>query len=605
MQVLCTRAAWAAEARRDKIPPPVRAAWEALSRSPRPGDTHRPMKTGRLAAIWVALAAYLAWWLRHNPLPDGYQNEYLHIGNAFDLWGALTTWDVWHLRWFMYDTYWPWGLHAPAAPVFALFGPSRAALVSTNLLHLGVLLWGMARLARTFGAPLAPVLLALTPAVFGTLVRYEPNLAVMAWTAAGVACLVDSRGLRDRRWVVGWGLCLGVGLMLDRLSVAFFLGPAVLPLLGGTLGRDRRRVLRNLALALGVALLLTAAYYREFFLRHTDELLGQAPVGEIDAAGELTGAGGWLYYPLTVLDSQAGTVAGLAFGIGLCVGVFELVQRARRGDSWQAHAVLVAVAVVPVAFFTLIAKKQVFYTLPVLIPLTVFAGSRPWLAWPALLGGLWAFAVAGLGLPAAPAGVLGAVPAPFVEPRHTLARPPTFERWPIAPALAALPREPADLAAQRAAPPGADGPHIAVFSQDDRFFEGFLALAVREGVPGSQVRGLVLDPYGTHELFDHAQALLAVVPAGEGWPTQRTIEREMRADHYALDELPPAAERVEGARDQFEETARLPAGDLELVVWTRTRPAPTRPAAGGADRDAARRDRAAPQPPADPAGALR
>ena len=44
---------------------------------------------------------------RSNPLPDGYQNEYLHVGNAYDLFQALIDLDVWHMRWYMYTGYWP------------------------------------------------------------------------------------------------------------------------------------------------------------------------------------------------------------------------------------------------------------------------------------------------------------------------------------------------------------------------------------------------------------------------------------------------------------------------------------------------------------------
>ena len=179
--------------------------------------------------LWLAAAAWMGWWLTSNPLPDGYQNEYLHVGNAFDLWGALATWDVWHLRWYMYRVApWPWGLHAPAAPLFALLGPSHGALVATNLLHLAVLLWATSRLGRVFSAPLAPLLVVLAPGVFGSLVRYEPNLAAIAWSAAALACAVSSRGLRDRGMVIGWGCSLGIGLMMDRLTVGFFALPVVL-----------------------------------------------------------------------------------------------------------------------------------------------------------------------------------------------------------------------------------------------------------------------------------------------------------------------------------------------------------------------------------------
>ena len=53
----------------------------------------------------------------------------------------------------------------------------------------------------------------------------------------------------------------------------------------------------------------TIAYYREFFIRHSSELLSQAPVGEIDSTGHfLTSVNPMpsLYYVLSLFDSQAG-----------------------------------------------------------------------------------------------------------------------------------------------------------------------------------------------------------------------------------------------------------------------------------------------------------
>ena len=46
-----------------------------------------------LGAAVTALVAVLGvetlLWLDANQLPDGYQNEYLHVGNAMDVWGEV------------------------------------------------------------------------------------------------------------------------------------------------------------------------------------------------------------------------------------------------------------------------------------------------------------------------------------------------------------------------------------------------------------------------------------------------------------------------------------------------------------------------------------
>ena len=511
-------------------------------------------------SLFVAAAAFLVWWTNENPLPDGFQNEFLHVGNAYDLWGALLDRDVWHLRWYMYTGYWPWGFYAIPWPFLAVLGPGRLALVAGNLVHLGVLLWGAHRLGRTLQAPLAPVLLVLSPGVFGSLVRYEPNLATIAWTIAGVACLVASQGLRRRAWVVGWGACLGLGLMFDRLTVGFFLVPAIVPLLWGL---DRKRLV-SVAWGVGAGLLLTAAYYREFFLRHTGELLGQAPVGEIDSAGQVTATGGLfppLYYLLGLVDSQAGLGPGFVMLVGFATALIGVGRALRRDGSGALRSdprVPVLAAVVPaLVLFTFIAKKQLFYTLPVLGPLAVLAATHRRLSVVALVFGVASFAGLGLGqpLPGLPAGPF--LPQGWVAPRHTLAQPPSHEVFPFDEATALLTRE--------------KTPHaVLVMSEDQRLFEGYLALAIREGLPDAAVRGVVTDPNGTYELLAEQEAFVWVGAAGGGWPDTRAIERELLSDHYHLDDLPPVARSVVEAAESFVEVGRLAAGDdVELVVYTR------------------------------------
>lgn len=508
-------------------------------------------------ALWALGAAFLVWWAAHNPAADGFQNEYLHHGNALDLYAALTEPDLYTLRWIAYTGYWPWGFLAVPWPMMALMGPTRLALLLGNLVHLAALLWGAARLGRRMGAPLAPALLLLCPGVFGALGRFEPNVATVGWTAAGLACLVESQGLRSRAWALGWGACFGLGLMFDRLTVAFFLAPALLPLLRGL----DRRGWRNLGWGSALCLALSGAYYREFFLRHTAELLGQASAGEIDAAGDVyvtTGAVSWAYYPLALVDSQAGP----ALGALVLVALGGLVARARReGALPRAEGVLLAAALPAVAFFTLIAKKQVYYTLPALAPLMVLAGQRQRLALLGLLGGLFAFGAQGLGwLPRGfPAGDW--LPARWVSPRHTLARPPSFERWPVDEALAAI---------------AEDGPvhSILVFSEVERLYEGHLVLMARERMPGAKIDGLLGNPTGVYERMASEQALILAGPPGLGWPTVARVQPQLVADHYQLSALPPVAAAVEAEGPAFALVGRwMGEGELsepiEISAWRR------------------------------------
>ena len=332
--------------------------------------------------FFALMTSWLIWWTGQNPLPDGYQNEFLHVGNTFDLYEALVELDWWHVRWYAYTSYWPWGFYAVPMVFLIPFGKSIQLLVLSNLLYLAVLMWSMICLGERFKSPLAVYLLLLTPAVFGASTRFEPNFANVSMTALGLLCLVESNFFQNRKWSIAWGLVFGTALMLDRLTVLFYLGPACLYVFTKVKWRERhirRGILYSFILFLGC----TIAYYREFFIRHSNELLSQAPVGEIDSAGTLLTSINpvpSMYYVLSLLDSQA----GWAIGLLMLAGVFYAIKTRKEQE------VLLLSATLPgVLFFTLVAKKQVYYTFPMLVPLALLAGRFQKMSWIGLgCGGL-------------------------------------------------------------------------------------------------------------------------------------------------------------------------------------------------------------------------
>ena len=89
--------------------------------------------------VFLIASVWLGWWLMWNPAADGYQNEYLHVGNAYDLWSALSDGDIWHMHWYMYTGYWPWGFYAVPWPIMLIFGMGKTQLVFGNLIFLGLI----------------------------------------------------------------------------------------------------------------------------------------------------------------------------------------------------------------------------------------------------------------------------------------------------------------------------------------------------------------------------------------------------------------------------------------------------------------------------------
>ena len=547
-------------------------------------------------AVLLLVLGVGAWaWLARNPFPDGYQNEFLHVGNAFDLWDALCDRDAWHLRYYVAHAYWPPLFYAAAWPLLGLLERSRDALVLTNLAWLALALAAVHRLARDrFAGITAMLLFALSPGLFGTLVRFEPNVAQAACLGWGLLALHNSRGFRRPGWSAAAGLALAMGLLTDRLGTAPFLAlPLLLALLpSGRPTAARERVLippgstaqapssprwrppwRGLLLFGLVLLVLAGPWYLQWTQTQLQEVSSQLASGEIDSTGSLTELAGddqprWAYYLLVLLDSQAGPVLGLAMLAGLAAacpsGVVAPLGRLRRPSR---AGLLVACVAAGWMLFSLVQKKQVFYTLPLLVPLSVLAGDlvsrlrplRGALLLLLLAAGLHQYGWRGWGQGAELLPRLGQadpLPLAWVFPRHVLARPPSDLE---------LPRQALHDAI------GEPREQLIIFSEDHDYWEGFLVLALRELYPGRSVHGLTGDPQGSYEWFRVADAFVYVTSSpSTGWPSQTVMEQALESDHYALDELPPVVGMITHSAASWQLTDSLALSrSARAYVWKR------------------------------------
>ena len=512
-----------------------------------------PVVVGVIALLAHGWSTFL--WLHLNPFPDGSQNEYFHVGNAYDLWSALSTADVWHLRYYTAHSYWPPGLAIAAWPIFALFGASHGALVAMNFFWLALAFVGVAGLARTpRRAAVAIALLALCPGVFGPLVRFEPNIAQLATTALAL-WMLDRDGLSSRRGALALGCLLGVGLMTDRLGT--------LPLVLGALGwgvwckRDRPETWRGLAWAALPVLLIAGSWYLQWSQHQLAEVGSQLGMGEIDAAGHRTegttpfSIWTFFYYPLTLLDAQAGVVLGAGMLAALC-------WRARRDLTWTV--------LVGWLLFTLVQKKQVFYTLPLLAPLVVVVSDAiERLPKRLQRGGLALLILIGLhqvggrqwgaGWPVqTPLGVAAPLPDAWVGPRHVLARGPTHVGFPFDAVKSAI---------------GETGA-VVIFSDARPFYEGYVELGLRAEDLSRRVITVRGNPLGVYEDFRQAHAFVVISDSSE-WPSEGALVGALVRDHYALRELPPVTELIAADAIHWNVVLEwsLSTGHV-LTVWSRS-----------------------------------
>ncbi len=490
---------------------------------------------GALTAVfgWITL-----WWLLRNDLPDGYQNEFIHLYTLTEIFFRGRDDSLGEAWPFLWGEYWPPGIHLTAATVMSVFGRSKDIAILSLLTHLAVLLvavaWAGQKLRDAWTGAAAAVLLVSYPAIFGNIRRFEPNIALAAFVAAAAVLLVVRGRLQDRRDAVIFGLLCSAGMLVDRVAFAIYLLPLVATALW-TVWRERadvdpRPALKRWGIVLGIGVLLCTYYYALFFKNHVWEVLTQLE-GEHTGMGETSATFPFLsfrnlfYYPLSFIDCQMGLVLAAATFAGL--GLYA--ARARRLLEPPSRRMLEAWIVFGLGLFTVIVKKQPFYSIPLLAPLALAAAlgwrAIPWRSARAAAAALTLlFAVHQVAFLTADRGVLptpgkwawfaGASPLPpmYLGYEYVQAAQPHYQALHV-PRMVELCRAASDPLR----------PYVALFSEGHGAYEGQLMPTLRLDLDTRLVEGLLMAPEAFDEKADRASCFVYVAAGDHAWPTRETL----------------------------------------------------------------------------------
>ena len=221
------------------------------------------------------------------------------------------------------------------------------------------------------GGFVAGLALALTPITVGISRHNNPDALLVLCCVAAVWCAVRALegGRHGTRWLVGAGVCVGLGFE-TKMAVALMVVPGIVAAWLWVAPHGRRRALGELGLG-GLAMLLvvgawpalvelTPAADRPWVSGTSDNTVWQL-ISEYNGAGRLdgqtggpAGMGGNMFGgtpgPWRLLNSALGGQAGWLLGFALVSGVAVLfASRLRRGDGRSGWLIVVGGAFVVVA----------------------------------------------------------------------------------------------------------------------------------------------------------------------------------------------------------------------------------------------------------------
>jgi len=258
-----------------------------------------------------------------------------------------------------------------AAPM-GTFGP-----VAVQCLYFLILMVSVYAICTRIGTAriglMAAVLVAGTPGLFGTIHYFEPHLSVAAMSAASVALLLRSEGLRRWGWCIAASLCLwslsrsGEGSGEVVIAGLVVVGPVCATIIGS----DRRLhpirwVMGLCALALPLLLLADLSWMMAAMERVTRAFADPAIQSDVVAKGGwLSSAAAWVmaYGLLSITDYFR---PALAIVIG--AGVLGAMRSTGHG-RWP----LVVWLIVPWVALSWMQRKASWYGIALLPPAIVWA----------------------------------------------------------------------------------------------------------------------------------------------------------------------------------------------------------------------------------------
>ena len=550
---------------------------------------HTPLRERALAATLGLIAFHLGLagvWLSVHTLPTGARDEFFIVEVVTEIAFHLRRGDWSSIGPHLFENaYYPPLVRLPGI-VAALCGFGYDGIVVSGWVWLVVLLPATYKvgnhLARdTQAGPLVGVialaLLLASPGLSTSLHHYESNLAPMAFASLAFWLWLKSDDLRSAREAIALGLVLGLGLLSDRLGLVPFL---VVPLLFSVLRTREQRTLIGLAFVAGAVFLSAGWWYLDFLSRFAAEILPQMVEGEIDRSGDLLGPAdsaplGSLFYFLSIPDNQLGLVGGSFALLGL-----PLLLRA--DNPGQRRLVLWVVG--GLILFSLVEKKQVYYTLP-LLPLLCVSAAFPLAR--LLVSGRRYLAIGG--------GVLliaTQVPPVLLLTPELVDQPPGLARWLLlgqSPldeedlgSKHTLAESPTDLGLDLRATQDAltqaglgDEALVAVITADNaQVTEHYLLVLTRLARGELGVYGLTTHPQAFLQPGANPGALLYVHRGGANWPTRGKLV----AAHESHDRWDPDFEGLATALASWRAGATLVGSQVlgdegqfseseELAIW--------------------------------------
>jgi 4-amino-4-deoxy-L-arabinose transferase-like glycosyltransferase len=330
-----------------------------------------------LTIVFLICAASTVAWTQADRTPPSWDPSH-HLCAAYDYYRPLGHFDLrgFAREFFQTKHYYAPLVHLGTAGFFLIFGASKLSGIAINLLSLAVLLGAVSWIGRRLyceaggdkisrpsanacGVAIGVLASLLTVGYhFNAWLLHDAFLdyPLAAHIALSFALLLKADRFQSRGAAIRFAIAAGLGLWAKQTFCFFFILPAIYVSIRVLSGRDRRAI-HNLLLTGAIILLIAAIWYGP----HLQDAIAIYRINQRGAIDEheppVFSRDSLTFYWHSLVSAQMQMPLGILFGVGL---IYSLI-RARR-ESLMLYLWLLS----GVVMFTLVANKDVRYTVPVL-----------------------------------------------------------------------------------------------------------------------------------------------------------------------------------------------------------------------------------------------
>jgi 4-amino-4-deoxy-L-arabinose transferase-like glycosyltransferase len=339
--------------------------------------TLRAPQNKLLLLIFLVLAtSTVIWTLRDKTPPPWDPSDHLRYGYDYYRLLAHADFSGFAREFFSTRHYYAPLVHLITALIFLIFGASRLTGIGVNLLSLAALFLAVAWISRYLylKAPLNAVngaaspnslaIFSVLPALISACYHFSAwllhdaflDFPLIAAVTVSFAFLIRADDFRVTRYALAFGFSAGLGMLVKQTFAFFFVLPA-LYVVGRVLWTRDRRTIANLALATAVLILVASIWYAP----HWQDVIAiyrenqQAAVNENEAP--LFTFDSNFFYIHALLSMQMQVPLAVVFVLGL---LYSFVRH------FKQSLILYLWIISGIACFSLVANKDVRYTVPVL-----------------------------------------------------------------------------------------------------------------------------------------------------------------------------------------------------------------------------------------------